>query len=175
MSKKFKVLAIVIIGIVALAIGISSIAFADEPETADEPANAPFQRMGRGPCGGPPMHLDIISDLLGLSPEEVAEQFKNCTTLEEIAEAQGVDIETIRVAILAERIEAIQQMVNDDTLSQEQADAILERMEQGEGRPCNGPRGMHQRGFGQDIGMENGEAGPYGGFGKMHRGGFGLR
>jgi len=71
-----------------------------------------------------------ICDLLGLSPEELREQLREGKSLAEILEEQGVDREELQEAMLAGLTEMLEEKVADGTLTQEQADRILERIEE---------------------------------------------
>ncbi len=66
--------------------------------------------------------------------------------LPEIAEAQGVEIETVKAAAEAAKEEAVNQAVADGTLTQEQADRILS----GEGRGGRGGHGGRSGKFGRN-------------------------
>jgi uncharacterized membrane protein len=133
--------------------------FADEPTPTPE---APFGCRGRGfgLWGGSWTMFDTAAEALGLTPEEYFAELHDGKTLEEIAEAQGVELEAVQEAMNASRSEAmreaIAQAVEDGNLTQEQADWLLEGLEQG----------FMGRGFGFGHGMR-------GGFGRGMRGGFG--
>jgi hypothetical protein len=140
-------------------VGVSAV-FADEPTPE---AEAPFGGrgggrgmggFGRGLFGG--LHgggwttFDTAAEALGLTPEEFFAELHAGKTLEEIAEAQGVEMEAVHDALEAAREEAmresIAQAVEDGRMSQEQADWLLEGLEQG-----FAPMGMG-RGFGHGHG-----------------------
>jgi predicted DNA-binding protein YlxM (UPF0122 family) len=74
--------------------------------------------------------IDAVSELLGLSPEEIREERESGKSLVEIAEEQGVSEDALIEAIMAAPKEAIEQKVEDGILTQEQADHLLERLEQ---------------------------------------------
>lgn len=81
-------------------------------------------RMGRLAI---PQHL---CDLLGLTPEELKEELLEGKTLGEIMKEQGVDLEEIHEAMLAGLTEMLEEKVGDGTLTQEQADSILDWVEE---------------------------------------------
>jgi len=102
---------------------------------------APFNQ-GNGHQGGPRGHgnggengrlLDreatgeAIANALGITVEELQAAQEEGTTLPELAESLGVDMEVVQAAIEAARAEAIAQAVADGTITQEQADAMAER------------------------------------------------
>jgi membrane-bound lytic murein transglycosylase B len=66
--------------------------------------------------------------LLGLEPEAIVAQLREGHTLAEIAEAQGVTREELVNAITADAHEKLSEAVAAGRLSQEEADARLERM-----------------------------------------------
>ncbi len=92
--------------------------------------------------------FDAAAEALGLTPEQLFSELRSGKTLEEIAEARGVDIQEVYDAMQAARVqemkEAIQQAVQDGRITQEQADWLLEGLEKG-----YFPMG---RGFGRGFG-----------------------
>lgn len=83
--------------------------------------------------------FDAVAEALGLTPTELFEQWHDGLTLSEIAEAQGVDIDAVREALRTARHEAaaeaakaeIDAAVEAGTITQEEADWLLEGIEQG--------------------------------------------
>jgi hypothetical protein len=147
--------ALLLVGLV----GVSAV-FAQEPTPETE---APFGwRGGRrgmggfgrgmfgGARGGQWTMFDTAAEALGLTPEELFAELHAGKTLDEIAEAQGVEMEAVHDALQAAREEAmrqaIEQAVEDGKMSQEQADWMFEGLEQG-----YAPMGMG-RGFGRARG-----------------------
>jgi len=93
-----------------------------------------FGRGGFGwPGGGQWTVFDTAAETLGLTPEELFAELHAGKSLAEIAEARGVDVQTVYDAMDVARDEAmqqaIQQAVEDGRLTQEQADQMLERLE----------------------------------------------
>ena len=84
-----------------------------------------------------------VADTLGISVEELQAAKEAGTSMEELAAENGVELEDIRTAIETVKAEAVQQAVEDGTITQEEADRILS----GEGR-----RGPHKGGFGGNRG-----------------------
>jgi hypothetical protein len=78
---------------------------------------------------------DEVAEALGLTPDELFAELHGGKSLEEIAEAQGVEMEAVRDALEAARGElmqdAIAQAVENGRMTQEQADWLLEGIEQG--------------------------------------------
>jgi hypothetical protein len=91
--------------------------------------------MFGGARGGQWTMFDTAAEALGLTPEELFAELHAGKTLDEIAEAQGVETEAVQDALKAARSEAmreaIEQAVEDGNMSQEQADWMLEGLEQG--------------------------------------------
>jgi len=79
--------------------------------------------------------FDTVAEALGLTPEELFAELHAGKSLDEVAEEQGVDIEVVQDAMNAARSEAmrqaIEQAVEDGNMTQEQADWMLEGLEQG--------------------------------------------
>lgn len=198
MKRRTKVLVASVVG-VALAAGLTGVALASGPAwegntpagngsqttlrvqdaSADGtyPCEAGFSGPMFGGSGGIGMYAqwDSLSDLLGLTPQEIQEQRFEGKTLLEIAEAQGVSEQQLIDAIIAERTELLQERVDAGYITQEQADAIIEEME--EHVPLmldNVPAGPR---VGTDLGQGAGGVGPgYGAtMGRGMMGGRGYR
>jgi hypothetical protein len=132
------------------------------PPAEDAPAGG-IWGWGRGLFGfgrgGQWTMFDTAADVLGLTPEGLFSELHGGKTVEEVAEAQGVEMETLQEALSAEREEAmrdaIAQAVEDGTMTQEQADWLLEGLENG--------YMPHGGGFGHGMKGGRGERAP-GGF-----------
>jgi len=93
-----------------------------------------FGRGGFGWArGGMWTMFDTAAEALGLTPEEFFAELRAGKSLAEIAESKGVDVQTVYDAMNAARGEAMQQAieqaVEDGRLTQEQADQMIERLE----------------------------------------------
>lgn len=104
----------------------------------------------------------VIAEQLGLTVEELAAARDEGTRIAELADAQGIDLETLMTAVTDARSAAFAQAVADGTLTQEQADLLLSQSGPhfgfgGHGGP--GGRGMHG-GHGGHGGMRGGGFGP---------------
>jgi hypothetical protein len=151
--KKFLIAGAVAV-VALLILGAAGFAYAQSQNPPS--SGAPFGRgmMGRGGMMGGwgggmmggwngsygPMHTYMVEAFaaeLGLTPEEVQTQIENGETMWEIAQSAGLSDEEITDLMLAARTEALNQMVADGVITQEQADWMLERMNQ-----------MHAGGFG---------------------------
>ena len=93
-------------------------------------------RSGSGNHGGASLHsvLDrdairaAIAGALGITVEELEAAKEDGTTIEELAETQGVAIEDVEAAAKAEAIAQVNQAVTDGEITQEQADRLIERI-----------------------------------------------
>jgi hypothetical protein len=147
--------------VVILAVVVGGALFAATSASAQETEPTPGPRSDEGGwgmfgwAGRSWTMFDTIAEALGLTPNELfTESHDEGKTLSEIAEEQGVDLETVQDAVKASRTEAqreaIQQAVEDGKLSQDQADWLLEGLDQGF---FPGGRGM---GRGGHFGMGRG-------------------
>jgi hypothetical protein len=84
-------------------------------------------RMG-GFKGGLPCNQEWLAEQLGMTVDELQAELEAGKTVDELAEEKGIDLEAVRVEAMKERI---QQAVEDGTITQEQADWMLEGLEQG--------------------------------------------
>ena len=92
--------------------------------------------------------FDTAAEALGMTPEELFDEMRAGKNLTEIAEEQGIAVEDVYDAMNDARAEAIpeiiEQAVEDGSLTQQQADWMLEGLEQG-----FFPRRPGGRGFGR--------------------------
>ena len=134
MKKRFMILAGAALAVVLVGVTVAVPAFAQEPTPTPE---APFgcHGGGFGLWGGSWTMFDAAAEALGLTPEEFFAGLHAGKTLAEVAEEQGVEVEEVHYAMNAIRVEAmreaIEQAVEDGRLTQEQADWLLEGLEQG--------------------------------------------
>ena len=75
---------------------------------------------------------EIIADALGITVEELQAAQADGKNLPALAEELGVDITVVQEALKIARVEALEQAVEDGTITQEEADAVLERLDQKE-------------------------------------------
>ena len=116
------------------------------------------KRGGRGGHGGHgPVNKEAmetaVSEALGITVEELQAYHDEGLKLPEIVEELGLNMEDVQASLQASRETAVNQAVEDGTITQEQADQILS----GEGR-----RG-HGRGPGRPHGGQGGPGGFQGG------------
>ena len=88
-----------------------------------------------GGFGGPGHHfffgdkLGSGAEYLGLTEDELHEQLRDGKSLAEVAEAEGKSVDGLKQAILAGAKSGLDEAVANERLTQEQADAIYERLE----------------------------------------------
>ena len=99
----------------------------------------------------------VIAEQLGLTVEELAAARDEGTHIYDLAEEQGIDMETLMTAVSDARTAAFEQAVADGLLTQEQADLLLSQR-----GPHGGGFGGRGGGFG-GRGMHGGHGGPRGG------------
>lgn len=100
--------------------------FFDKPDRID--------RFGFG--GG--LGLDTIADVLGMGIDELMEELADGSSLTDIAGEQGVEIQDIVDAALADLGEKLDKLVADERLTQERADEILDGLAAGIESMING-------------------------------------
>jgi hypothetical protein len=113
--------------------------------------------------------IEAVTDLLGLSQEEICELRQDGQSLVEIAAGKGITEDALVEAILKERQEEIESKVDSGILTQEQADLRLANMEENiteaVNRTTTGPNGNFQgSGYGQSGNgmMQRGQRGAQG-------------
>ena len=156
MNKKLGwVLGVLVVVLVAVgAYGITS-AYADD---GDPPLQLPGKHGPGGGCRCPRLDgaaLEAVAGVLNMEPEEVTAALKDGKTMQDLADAAGVDMQEIKDALNAvqEAVirERISQALENETITQEHADWLLEGLEKGF---LNGP------GFGFKFGGRPGRGAP---------------
>jgi hypothetical protein len=121
---------------------------------AQDGSNDPLHGRGPGGRGLGLEGLQAAAEALNMTTDELINALRSGQTLEQLAEAAGVDIQEVQDAIQAAQSEAfrtrIQQAVTDGTITQEHADWLLEGLDKGFiGGPGGfGLGGPHGPGFG---------------------------
>lgn len=140
MKKLFKISLVGLLVVGAVAVLMTGIALAQEetPTTPENTLPAPGMRgFGRG-LGGE-TGLAAAAEALGMTTEELSAELWAGKTLADIAEEKGVDLvelqATVQSAVQAARVSAMQDAINQaveaGTITQENADWLLEGIEQG--------------------------------------------
>jgi hypothetical protein len=124
---------------IAVAFGAASTTFAQDPGPEQQP-NTGVARPGRfgerlgahGP-GGWGMRggsLATIAGALEISEADLLTALRSGQSIAEVAEAQGVDLNVVTAALVAEQGELLAQAVTDGRLTQEEADERLANFEE---------------------------------------------
>jgi hypothetical protein len=168
--KKF-VLSIVIVAVVAIALGTAGFVYAQSP-TSQTPS--PWAGMGgrggmmngQGNRGGMMnqnaagdqdglLHdemMTVYAEKLGISVEDLNARLANGETMAQIASSKGLTAEQFRTLMTDARSQAIDQAVQDGTLTQEQADWMKQRgAGMGGAGSMGGGRGMRGAGQGRNA------------------------
>jgi predicted DNA-binding protein (UPF0251 family) len=156
---KIGSLVVAAIAVVAVVLAVPSLAFAQGPANPGNPGTptGPGGPMGSGQGNGwmaqyrDEMHA-AIAKALGLSVEEFDAARASGQTVWQIAETQGVSVETLQAAMQTARANVLAQAVADGTLTQAQADTMLARM-----------NARTAQGGGWSMGRGNGQQGGYAG------------
>ena len=182
MGKRVKIFVIAASVAIILALSIGGVAAAAGPNnTCNNSAECGQQAgFGQGVCS------EAISDLLGLTTSEIQAMRLEGKSLVQIAATKGVNQQKLVDAVMAERKVNIQERVNAGTLTQEEANIMLQQMEEniiqalnrttvgkpewagtngGVGQDCNGQLGTQQGA----AGSGNGEPGLCTGPGNAHQ------
>ncbi|MFC1951555.1 hypothetical protein ACFLYI_00745 [Chloroflexota bacterium] len=177
MKKGLKVLGLAV-GVTALmALTLGGAVFAD---TSDETDVQTY-------CAGYGWHgfhgegaacSETVSELLGITPEELYELRQEGKGFAEIAAEQGVAVDELVAAIMAEKTAAVQARVDNGTLTQERADLMIqhmaERTELAVNRTTTGPAELRMGGQ-NGMSIRYGSEGMGTGLGGMHQWGRGAR
>ncbi len=134
MNKFWKVTGIATLVAVVGVMAVAGFALAQEP------TDKPEGWFGRGPGfglmgSGDWSTFDAAAEALGLSPEQLFTELHAGKSLTDLAAEKGVDLQAVQDAMEAARQEAMQQAieqaVTDGQISREQADWMLEGLENG--------------------------------------------
>jgi hypothetical protein len=141
--KRFLLIMAVLIGVAAL-FGAVSVVNAQDPTPTPGEGYGPgwmgggMQGRGRmmaeGAYGTGAMHdymEEVVAARLGVSLEELESLHAEGKTFWQIAEEKGLAVEDARQLMLDARSEALDAMLEDDVISQEQADWMKTRMSGG--------------------------------------------
>ncbi|MFC2060401.1 hypothetical protein ACFLTZ_04850 [Chloroflexota bacterium] len=127
MKKELKLLGLAVGVVAIMALTLGGAVFADTSEETDVQTYC----AGYGWHGGHgegAFCSETVSQLLGFAPEDLCELRQEGKSLAEIASEQGVTLGELVEAIMAEKTAAVQARIDNGTLTQEQADLIIQRM-----------------------------------------------
>jgi lambda repressor-like predicted transcriptional regulator len=108
-------------------------------------------REGRGRRGHG-QGSEIVSELLGMTTQEIRDGFEAGNTLAELAQAQGVSSEQLVDALVAEAEARVTEKVESGDISQDRADSILGNMEERIENRVNSERPLDRPGRGRHSG-----------------------
>ena len=175
--KKFTkktLIALATAGILILSIGGAALAAGPNNSTAVCSGTGPSGYGGGANLGlsGQGTCLPGVTQLLDMTVEEIQAERLAGKSLVDIAAEKGITEDALIAAILADREEALDALVADGTITQEQADIMLDRMETNiitmverttVGNPGLGKgNGQSQGGTGYDTGGGQGKSNGYG-------------
>jgi hypothetical protein len=72
--------------------------------------------------------VTVAAEKLGMTVDELIAEMRAGKTIKELAGAKGIDVQTIIDAVLAQRAERLQELVDAGKLTQAEADAMLAQM-----------------------------------------------
>ncbi len=85
------------------------------------PEHAPGDRGGRGHRGGPGRDGEVVAGLLGIDAETLREELVAGNSIADIAEANGVDVQTVIDALVDEAAGHLDLAVEDGRLTDDEA------------------------------------------------------
>lgn len=125
MKTGLKLLGLIVVLLAVMVLMLSGSVFADTPDETESQS----QRAGygwNGIEGKGVAYSGTTSDLLGLTSDECRALCQEGNSLADIAALQGVTVDELVEAIIAEKTAAVQAKVVDGTLTQEQADLLIQ-------------------------------------------------
>ena len=137
MNKIWK--AVSLVGLVVLAIGATSIAYAqtESPQPYSNPGYGPGMMGGKGRYGGGMVDgglglfhgalIESFADVLGLTASQLESRLESGETMWQVAEAEGISWEEFSVIMQDARSAALDQAGEEGTITQEQADFMNSR------------------------------------------------
>ena len=150
MLKKIAISISAILAVAVLALFTVGSVYAQgpNPPLPEAPLGNAWGRV----CNGAGVVSEAITSLLGMTQEEIYAERSSGKTLSDLAAEKGITDQQLIDAIVEGRSEAINQAVTDGSITQEQADWMLEKMETtvplmitrpfGQGRMGGGMRGF---------------------------------
>jgi hypothetical protein len=175
-------IAAIVAGLLVMAIAIPVFAAGPNGANSGTPTPTIQPGYGNGNCQGSGAGInEAVTNLLGMTQEQIQEQRQSGKSLAQIAAVQGVSEEALINAIMAGKQEAVQNMVTAGTITQTQADQMFtqmrERVQLAVNRTTVGPPEWAGTGRGGQMGNQqnfNGTTGTCTGQGTMMRAGRGI-
>lgn len=100
---------------------------AEPPNPPEDPQDS-SARMWSGRRVGNRIALEALAEILDMTTDEIRSALQDGQTVLELAEAQGMTEEEVEAALQAAAEERVQQALADGKITEEQADAMLERV-----------------------------------------------
>ncbi len=125
MKKNWKIAAVVVVA-VALFAGAGTFAMAQTTETPVSPAGICGGGLGLQGLGA---DATVVTDLLGLTADQIRTLRAEGKSLAEIAATKGVSEDALVAAILKAHQDAVNAAVTAGRITQAQAELVLENME----------------------------------------------
>lgn len=75
-------------------------------------------------------NLDAIASALGMTPQQLGQEFKNGKSLQQLATEKGITLDQIKESIIKAAKAKLDQEVAQGKISQDQANKIIEHMQQ---------------------------------------------
>jgi hypothetical protein len=159
MLKKITIAVGTLLTVGVLALFTVGTVFAQAPTpTSPTTPQTPLGNAWGRVCSGAGVVSDAITNLLGMSQEQIYTERSAGKTLSDIAKEKGVTDQQLIDAMLAGQQEVIDQALADGNITQDQADWMLERMKTNAPFMLSNPFGPGRMG-----GMRGGGYGRWGG------------
>lgn len=134
-------------------------------------AAGPGPQAGQGvEIGGRDIPLTVAADLAGLTEEELLAELEGGVTIPAFLEEEEIDLSVFHQAVADARQAAVDEAVADGTITQGQAQFMLQRMEE---RQAAGMQGPHGSGAGDREMLRDGTCDGTGPHGPSHGAGYG--
>jgi hypothetical protein len=134
-ALKVGIVGLLVVGV--LAVGMAGTVLAQDAGTTSDSKPYALGGWGRGPGGGlrGEVELEAAADVLGMDVEDLSNQLWAGETLADLADEAGVDLQDVRDAVEAAleqaKRDAIEQAVEDGLMSRDEADWLLEGLDNG--------------------------------------------
>lgn len=138
MNRKLpKIVGGLLVALIVMGAAGATIAYAQDGTPPTPPADGQTDGRGHGDKHGflRDTELAAAAEALGMTTDELSTELQNGKTLQDLADAAGVDLQVVQDAISAARAESmkdmIEQAVADGSMTQEKADWLQEGLEKG--------------------------------------------
>ncbi|MEW5939666.1 MAG: hypothetical protein AB1750_08400 [Chloroflexota bacterium] len=162
MKKTLLIVAIAVLAIAALSAGVAFAQGGNPPYGGYGMMGGGYGMMGGGRGGYGPIHdyvEEALADKLGITEEQVEDELAAGKTMWQIALDHGVAEADLQAFLLDVHKTAFAAAVADGVMTQEQADYMLQHMEQYGFGNCPMTGGGYGNGYGRGPGMMGGGRG----------------